>query len=200
MPLVPDAVRRHVRVLPEVRAHARHGAPVPGTARARVRRARRARAARPRGLRTLLNVPGLRARRMRAHDGSCPRALPEGRGSHMGDSCSRCRTRKDGMQGVMKEGAASRVTTSRRWPRGMGGSIASFDFAFGNTDVYVIAEMPDEVTAAAVATAVGGVGRGEHRDRRAALGRGHRRRDRQARALPAARRDADRGCQRRVAS
>ena len=70
----------------------------------------------------------------------------------------------------------------------MGGSIASFDFAFGDTDVYVIAEMPDEITAAAVATAVAASGAGEHRDRRAALGRRHRRRDRQARALPPARR------------
>jgi len=65
---------------------------------------------------------------------------------------------KDGMQGVIKEGAASRVTTIEKMAAGMGGSIASFDFAFGDTDVYVIAEMPDEITAAAVATAVAASG------------------------------------------
>ncbi len=42
----------------------------------------------------------------------------------------------------------------------MGGSIESFDFAFGETDVYVIAEMPDQITAAAVATAVSASGAG----------------------------------------
>ena len=64
----------------------------------------------------------------------------------------------DGMQGVMKEGAVSRRTFIEKMAADMGGSIASFDFAFGETDVFVIAEMPDEVTAAAVATAVAASG------------------------------------------
>ena len=73
VPLVRDAVRRFVRVLPEVRSHARDGASLPGAARPRLRRARRARAARARRLRTLLNrTRGLRApTRREAHDG-CP--------------------------------------------------------------------------------------------------------------------------------
>lgn len=65
---------------------------------------------------------------------------------------------KDGMQGVIKEGAASRRTTIEKMAADMGGSIASFDFAFGDTDAYVIAEMEDQVTAAAVATAVAASG------------------------------------------
>lgn len=65
---------------------------------------------------------------------------------------------KDGMQGVIKEGGASRKTTIEKMAADMGGSISSFDFAFGDTDVYVIAEMPDEITAAAVATAVAASG------------------------------------------
>ena len=65
---------------------------------------------------------------------------------------------REGMQGVLEEGAASRVTTIEKMAADMGGSIASFDFAFGETDVYVIAEMPDEITAAAVATAVAASG------------------------------------------
>ena len=51
-----------VRVLPDVRPHARDGAPVPGAARPRLRRARRARAARARRLRALLTPPGRVAR------------------------------------------------------------------------------------------------------------------------------------------
>ena len=65
---------------------------------------------------------------------------------------------KEGMQGVVKEGAASRVTAVEKMAADMGGSITSFDFAFGDTDVYLIAEMPDDITAAAVATAVAASG------------------------------------------
>ena len=65
---------------------------------------------------------------------------------------------KEGMQGVLKEGAASRRTFIEKMAAEMGGSITSFDFAFGETDVYVISEMPDEITATAVATAVAASG------------------------------------------
>jgi uncharacterized protein with GYD domain len=50
------------------------------------------------------------------------------------------------------------VSAIEKMAADMGGSISSFDFAFGDTDVYVISEMPDEVTAAAVATAVAASG------------------------------------------
>lgn len=65
---------------------------------------------------------------------------------------------KEGMQGVIKEGAANRKTFIEKMAAEMGGSISSFDFAFGDTDVYVIAEMEDQITAAAVATAVAASG------------------------------------------
>ncbi len=67
---------------------------------------------------------------------------------------------KEGMQGVMKEGGVNRRTFVEKMAADMGGSIASFDFAFGDTDMYAIAEMPDHITAAAVATAVGASGAG----------------------------------------
>ncbi len=67
---------------------------------------------------------------------------------------------KEGMQGVMKEGAVNRRTFIEKMAAEMGGSITSFDFAFGDTDVYAIGEMPDQITAAAVATAVGAAGTG----------------------------------------
>ena len=65
---------------------------------------------------------------------------------------------KEGMQGVIKEGAVGRRATIEKLASEMGGSIASFDYAFGDTDVFVICEMPDHITAAAVATAVAASG------------------------------------------
>ncbi|MEX1262734.1 MAG: GYD domain-containing protein [Actinomycetota bacterium] len=67
---------------------------------------------------------------------------------------------KEGMQGVIKEGAVNRKTFIEKMAAEMGGSISSFDFAFGDTDAYVIAEMEDQITAAAVATAVTASGAG----------------------------------------
>jgi uncharacterized protein with GYD domain len=67
---------------------------------------------------------------------------------------------KEGMQGVIKEGAANRKTFIEKMAAEMGGSISSFDFAFGDTDAYVISEMPDQINAAAVATAVAASGAG----------------------------------------
>ena len=38
---------------------------------------------------------------------------------------------------------------------GLGGRLEAFDFAFGDVDAYVIVDLPDNVTAAAMALAVG---------------------------------------------
>jgi uncharacterized protein with GYD domain len=65
---------------------------------------------------------------------------------------------KEGMQGVMRQGAADRQAFIEKLASEVGGSITSFDFAFGDTDVYVMADMPDHVTAAAIATAVSASG------------------------------------------
>jgi len=64
----------------------------------------------------------------------------------------------EGMKGVMKEGGTSRVTAIEKILDSAGGSLESFHFAFGADDVYVIAEVPDQATAMAVAAAVGSSG------------------------------------------
>ena len=66
----------------------------------------------------------------------------------------------DGLKGVMKEGAESRATFIGKMAADMGGSVESFDFAFGETDLYVVCEIPDDETAAAIAMAVGSSGAG----------------------------------------
>ena len=64
----------------------------------------------------------------------------------------------DGLKGVIKSGGSSRVDAVTRAVTGLGGSIESFYFAFGSDDVYVIAEAPNNVAAAALAAAVGSSG------------------------------------------
>lgn len=66
----------------------------------------------------------------------------------------------DGVKGVMKEGAENRATFIGKMLADMGGSLDSFDFAFGQTDVYAIGELPDDESAAALAMAVAAAGTG----------------------------------------
>ena len=60
----------------------------------------------------------------------------------------------EGGRGVRKEGAASRVAFIKQMAAGVGGTVESFYFAFGDVDAYVIADLPDDTTAAAIAMAV----------------------------------------------
>ena len=69
----------------------------------------------------------------------------------------------DGLKGVMREGAEHRAAFIGSLYEKHGGKMESFHFAFGETDVYVIGQLADDTTAAAIAMAVGasGVGRCE---------------------------------------
>lgn len=64
----------------------------------------------------------------------------------------------EGAKGLKAEGGSSRVAVAEESTRSVGGSIESFYFAFGGTDCYVIAELPDHAAAAAVALAVNASG------------------------------------------
>jgi uncharacterized protein with GYD domain len=66
----------------------------------------------------------------------------------------------EGVNGLLKEGGTSRRSAVQETVEGLGGSLEAFYFAFGDTDVYVIADLPDNVTAAGmslVVTATGAV-------------------------------------------
>ena len=65
---------------------------------------------------------------------------------------------QQGLQGLLKEGGTSRRATIEKLAQGLGGSIEAFYYAFGDHDVYVTADMPDDATATAVALAVGATG------------------------------------------
>lgn len=66
----------------------------------------------------------------------------------------------DGLKGVMAEGAAHREAFIAKMASDLGGSLESFHFAFGETDVYALCEIPTDEMAAAVALAVGASGTG----------------------------------------
>ena len=60
----------------------------------------------------------------------------------------------DGIRGVVDKGGSAREKAAREATESLGGTIDSFYFAFGDTDVVVIADFPDTVSAAALALAV----------------------------------------------
>ena len=65
---------------------------------------------------------------------------------------------QQGVAGLLKEGGTSRRATIEALAKSLGGSIEAFNFAFGESDLYVIADLPDQATAAAISLAVGAAG------------------------------------------
>ena len=64
----------------------------------------------------------------------------------------------DGARGLIKEGGVARRTVAQKAAQSLGGVIESMHFAFGDTDAYVIAEMPDNASAAAISLALAASG------------------------------------------
>ena len=60
----------------------------------------------------------------------------------------------DGTKGVQSAGGTSRRDAVAQLAESVGGSLESFHFAFGDTDAYVIVDLPDNESAAAVALTV----------------------------------------------
>jgi uncharacterized protein with GYD domain len=64
----------------------------------------------------------------------------------------------EGAKGVTGAGGTSRRDAVERMAAGLGGSVESFYFAFGETDAYVVLDCPNNVTAAAASLAVNASG------------------------------------------
>ena len=60
----------------------------------------------------------------------------------------------DGVKGVVAKGGSAREAAARDAAKSVGGSLDAFYFAFGGTDVYTIADLPDNEAAAALALTV----------------------------------------------
>ncbi len=64
----------------------------------------------------------------------------------------------DGVKGLLKEGGSSRRAVVEKLIKSGGGKLETFYYAFGETDLYVIADMPDNASMAAVALTVAASG------------------------------------------
>jgi uncharacterized protein with GYD domain len=60
----------------------------------------------------------------------------------------------EGAKGVIKDGGSGRRASIEKAVTGLGGKLEAFYFAFGSVDAYVIVDLPDNTSAAAMAFAV----------------------------------------------
>lgn len=64
----------------------------------------------------------------------------------------------EGTKGLLAEGGSRRREVAKKLFKSAGGKLESFYYAFGDTDVYLIADMPDDVTTAALALTINASG------------------------------------------
>ena len=64
----------------------------------------------------------------------------------------------EGINGLMAEGGTARRDAAKAALESVGGSIESMYYAFGETDVYAICELPDDASAAAVSLLINASG------------------------------------------
>ena len=65
---------------------------------------------------------------------------------------------EEGLKGLLKEGGSKRREATEHVIKSVGGTLQAYYFAFGDKDFYLIADVPDKVSASAcslVATATG---------------------------------------------
>jgi uncharacterized protein with GYD domain len=60
----------------------------------------------------------------------------------------------DGVRGVTAKGGSARLAAAQAAAESVGGTLDCFFFAFGKTDVFTVADLPDNAAAAALALAV----------------------------------------------
>ena len=64
----------------------------------------------------------------------------------------------EGTKGLLKDGGSKRRATVEELIRGLGGRLESFYYAFGETDVLGVIDLPDHVSIAALSLAVNASG------------------------------------------
>lgn len=60
----------------------------------------------------------------------------------------------EGVRGLTAKGGSARKKVAEAAAKSVGGKLESFYFAFGGTDVFAVADMPDNATAAGFALAI----------------------------------------------
>jgi uncharacterized protein with GYD domain len=64
----------------------------------------------------------------------------------------------EGTKGLLKEGGTSRRSATEKLVKSLGGTLEAYYFAFGESDGFVIADLPDNISMAAVALTVSASG------------------------------------------
>jgi uncharacterized protein with GYD domain len=64
----------------------------------------------------------------------------------------------EGSKGLLKDGGSKRRAAAKTLVESLGGKIESLYFAFGETDVVAIVDMPDSASAAAASLTIGASG------------------------------------------
>jgi uncharacterized protein with GYD domain len=64
----------------------------------------------------------------------------------------------EGVRGLLKEGGSGRRQMVEDMTSALGGKLEGFYYAFGEEDVFVIADLPDHETAAAISLTVAAAG------------------------------------------
>ena len=64
----------------------------------------------------------------------------------------------DGLKGLLKEGGAGRRKAVEDAIKAMGGTLEAYYFSFGESDVVTIVDVPDNITAAALAIGISSTG------------------------------------------
>ena len=65
---------------------------------------------------------------------------------------------QSGLVGLLKEGGTRRRAALAETIEGVGGRLESLYYAFGKSDLFITADLPDDTTAAAVSLAIGTAG------------------------------------------
>ncbi len=64
----------------------------------------------------------------------------------------------EGMKGLLADGGSRRKETVEKLVASVGGKLEAFYYALGDTDLYCIASLPDNASAAAISLIVGAAG------------------------------------------
>ena len=64
----------------------------------------------------------------------------------------------EGAKGLLKDGGSKRREVAEETIKGLGGKLEAYYFALGETDAFIIADVPDNVSVAALSLAVNASG------------------------------------------
>lgn len=70
----------------------------------------------------------------------------------------KCNYTASGMKGVLQEGGNARRSAAEKLVKSAGGTLETFYFAFGDADLYAIADFPDAAACASAAMQVSAAG------------------------------------------